>query len=40
MIEFDNEGLAALLRNGFSKVRIHANIYKWFKLQMVQNKVE
>ena len=31
MIELDNERLAALLRNGLSKVRIHANIYKWFK---------
>ena len=40
MIELDNEGSAALLRNGLSKVRIHANIYKWFKPQMVQSKVE
>jgi len=31
MIELDNERLAALLRNGLSYVRIHANIYKWFK---------
>ena len=31
MIELDNERSAALLRNGLSKVRIHANIYKWFK---------
>ena len=31
MIELDNERLAALLHNGLSKVRIHANIYKWFK---------
>ena len=38
MIELDNEGSAALLRNGLSKVRIDANIYKWFKPQMVQSK--
>ena len=31
MIELDNERSAALLRNGLRKVRIHANIYKWFK---------
>ena len=31
MIELDNERSAALLRNDLSKVRIHANIYKWFK---------
>ena len=31
MIELDNERSAALLRNGLSKVGIHANIYKWFK---------
>ena len=40
MIELDNEGSAALLRNGLSKVRIHTNIYKWFKPQMVQSKAE
>ena len=35
MIELDNEGSAALLRNGWSKVRIHANISsrKWFKVK-------
>ena len=32
MIEIDNQRSAALLHNGLSKVRIHANIYKWFKL--------
>ena len=31
MIELDNKRSAALLRNGLSKVGIHANIYKWFK---------
>ena len=31
MIELDNERSAALLRNDLSKVRIHTNIYKWFK---------
>ena len=31
MIELDNERSAALLLNGLSKVRIHANLCKWFK---------
>ena len=31
MIELDNQRSAALLHDGLSKVRIHANIYKWFK---------
>ena len=31
MIELDNERSAALLRNGLSKARIDADIYKWFK---------
>ena len=30
-MELDNERSGALLRNGLSKVRIHANIYKWFR---------
>ena len=30
MIELDNQRSAALLCNGLSKVRIHANIYQWF----------
>ena len=35
MIELDNEGSAALLCSGCSKVRIHANISsrKWFKVK-------
>ena len=31
MIKLDNEQLAALLRNGLSKLRIHANTYNYFK---------
>ena len=37
MIKLDNERSAVLLRNGLSKIRIHANIYKWFLFNVKSN---